>query len=227
LGLGQIEQFMKDLSQLRRGHVTLACMPLLSLTVMPDIVAAFTRERPEVSISLQTRSSSRIVEWVSARQVDFGVGIHTSRTVDVTVEPVVDLELFCALPPGHELEHRTELGPSDLTDRDIITLSNHDRTQIALDALLDQHKIAPRRRIEVFWTSVALELALRGAGIAFVDRMTAERVPDGLSRLRRFRPRLTLDLCLFWPLHWQSSALARLLADQIRAEIQRRAQQEV
>jgi DNA-binding transcriptional LysR family regulator len=222
LGLGQVERFMSDLSQLRRGHVTVACLPLLSLTVMPDVVSAFTRERPDVSIALQTRSSARIAEWVAARQVDFGVGIYSSRSVGVTFEPLVELELFCALPPGDTLESRAEIGLSDLQDRDIIALSNHDKSQIALDALLDQHKISPRRRIEVFWTSVALELALRGAGIAFVDKLTAARVPGAPERLRPFRPRLTLDLSLFWPDHWERPAIARALAKEISREVIRR-----
>lgn len=73
VGLSQVEQFMKDLGGERRGHLTIACLPLLSLTVMPKIVANFMRDRPAVSIALQTRSSARIVEWVSARQVDVGV----------------------------------------------------------------------------------------------------------------------------------------------------------
>ena len=221
LGLGQVERFMSDLAQLRRGHVTVACLPLLSLAVMPDVVADFTRERPDVSISLQTRSSARIAEWVAARQVDFGVGIYASRSVGVSFEPLLDLELYCAVPPGDPLESRGEVKLEDLQGRDIIALSNHDRSQIALDTLLDREKIAPRRRIEVFWTSVALELALRGAGIAFVDRLTAARIPGALDRLRPFRPRLTLDLSLFWPDHWERPAIARALAESISREVSR------
>jgi len=218
-GLGQLERFMHDMAQLRRGHVTVASLPLLSLTVMPQVVAGFTRARPDVSVALQTRSSARIAEWVAARQIDFGVGIYASAHSGVSFEPLVDLELFCALPPGHALADKDEIGVRDLAGQDVIALSNHDQSQIALDVLLDQHQTVPRRRIEVFWTSVALELAMRGAGLAFVDRLTAGRVPGGVDRLRRFRPRLSLQIGLFWPDHWEPRPIALALADAIRAEL--------
>ena len=221
-GLDQVERFMNDMSQSRRGHVTVACLPMLSLTVIPDVLAAFTRQRPDVSVALQTRSSARIAEWVAARQVDFGLGLYFPRNVDVVLEPLAELELYCALPVGDQLEPRNEIGLQDLHGRDIIALSNFDRSQIALDLLLDQNKIVPKRRIEVFWKSVALELCLRGAGLAFVDKLTASRVPGGLERLRPFRPRLTLDLNIFWPSHWEASVVARVLAADIKHEVLRR-----
>lgn len=222
IGLNQVERFMSDLAQSRRGHVTVACLPLLSLTVMPEVVADFTADRPDVSISLQTRSSARIAEWVSARQVDFGIGIYSARNPGIKVEPLVDLELFCALPTGDPLEDRGEIGPQNLADRDIIALSNHDGSQIALDGLLDQHRVTPRRRIDVFWTSVALELTMRGAGVSFVDRLTAARAPGGLDRLRAFRPKIELNLSLMWPDHWERSAIARDLADAVAKVITRK-----
>lgn len=194
-------------------------MPMLSLTVVPDVVVDFLKARPDVSVSLQTRSSARIVEWVAARQVDFGVGLEVNTHGDVAYERVIDLELYCALPPGDPLEARTEVGPDDLDGRDIITLSNHDRTQLEIDSLFSRKLINPRRRIEVFWTSVALELALRGAGIAFTDRISAARVPGGLERLRRFRPKLSMNIGLFWPRHWEPSLVARTLAGEIRTAI--------
>ena len=216
VGLDRVERFMSDLAQSRRGHVTVACMPLLSLTVMPEVVTDFTTARPDVSISLQTRSSARIAEWVSARQVDFGIGICSARKSGVLVEPLVNLELYCALPAGDALEDRAEVSPQDLAGRDIVVLSNHDGSQIALDGLLDRHHVTPRRRIEVFWTSVALELTMRGAGISLVDRLTAARVVGGLERLRPFSPKIGLELSLMWSDHWEASLIARQLAKAVR-----------
>lgn len=219
VGLDQVERFMVDLSQSRRGHVTVACMPLLSLTAMPDVVAAFTQERPDISISLQTRSSARIAEWVSARQIDFGVGIYSARNPGVRVEPLVELELFAALPAGDPLEGRAIIEPADLEGRNIIALSNHDGSQVALDALLDRRRVTPRRRIDVFWTSVAIELTMRGAGIAFVDRLTALRSPGAIARLRPFRPRISVEVSMMWPDHWEASGVAREFAERVRLHV--------
>lgn len=217
LGLSQLEQFMKDLGGERQGHLTVACLPLLSLTAMPEIVANFMRERPAVSVALQTRSSARILEWVAARQVDLGVCFCFSSPPGVRIEPLVDLELFCALPPGDPLEKRDIIEISDLQGRDLITYDHLDRTQFWLEALLEQEKVYTRRRVQVFWTSVAMELVMRGVGISIVDRLTASRVPGGLRQLRPFRQPLSFNLNLVWPEHWPASGLARTFARELRS----------
>lgn len=221
LGLSHIEQFMHDLGKGKRGHLTLACLPVLSLTVMPEIVANFTRDRPEISVALQTRSSQRIVEWVAARQVDLGVCLCFSNPPGISVEPLVDLELFCALPPGDPLERKEIIEIGDLRGRDLITYDHLDRTQLWLEALLEQEKVYARRRVQVFWTSVALELVMRGVGISIVDRLTASRVPGALNQLRPFRPSLSFNLNLVWPEHWSPSIIATAFARDLREHLQR------
>jgi len=216
LGLSQLDQFMKDLSGERHGHLTVASLPLLSLTAMPEIVANFMRERPSVSVALQTRSSARIVEWVAARQVDLGVCFCLSKPPGIRIEPLVDLELFCALPPGDPLESRDIIEIQDLQGRDLITYDHLDRTQFWLEALLEQEKVYARHRVRVFWTSVAMELVMRGVGIAVVDRLTASRVPGGVQQLRPFRQSLSFNLNLVWPEHWPASGLARSFAQELR-----------
>ncbi|WP_188052398.1 LysR substrate-binding domain-containing protein [Aureimonas fodinaquatilis] len=215
-GLSQLEKFMVDLSGDRHGHLTVACLPLLSLTAMPEIVANFLKDRPSVSFALQTRSSSRILEWVAARQVDMGVCFCFAEIPGIVIEPLADLELFCALPPGDPLESKDIIEISDLQGRDLITYDHNDRTQFWLEALLDREKVYTRRRVRVFWTSVAMELVMRGVGISIVDRLTAAQVPGGLAQLRPFRPALMFNLNLVWPEHWPNSALARSFANEIR-----------
>ncbi|MCO5089955.1 LysR substrate-binding domain-containing protein [Bosea sp. (in: a-proteobacteria)] len=218
-GLTELDQFMKDLAGNRRGHLAVACLPLLSLTAMPEFIAGFLEERPSVSIAMQTRSSARIMEWVAAHQVDLGICFCFSQLPGVTIEPLIDLELYCAVPPGDPLESKDIVELSDLNGRDLITYDHLDRTQLWLEALLNEQQIYTRRRVQVFWTSLAMELVMRGVGISVVDRLTASRIPGGLQQLRRFRPAMSFNLSLAWPEHWPIPQLTRSFADQLRAHL--------
>ncbi|WP_210482917.1 LysR family transcriptional regulator [Microvirga antarctica] len=219
LGLAHVEQFMHDLAGEKRGHLTVASLPLLAFSVMPDLVASFMKERPGASIALQTRSSARIIEWVAAGQVDLGVCFCFSKPPGIVAEPLVKLELFCAVPPGDPLEDKTIIEIGDLEGRDLITYDHLDRTQFWLDALLDKEKVYTRRRIQVFWTSIAMELVMRGLGIAIVDRLTASQIPGGMKQLRPFRPSLTFDLDIVRPEHWPSSAMTSSFAEMLRRHL--------
>jgi DNA-binding transcriptional LysR family regulator len=217
-GLSDLELFMKELGEHKQGSLVVAGLPLLSMTVLPDTIARFVRDRPDFSINLQTRGSAGIIEWVAARQVDLGVALDLAhlQDVDIDVEPLAELELFCALPPGHEFESKTEIRPLDLEGQNLISFSHNDRSQFQFDALLDRHKVNPRRRIHVFWSSVAMQLVMRGVGIAMVDQITARFTPGGVDRLRRFRPRQTFSLNLLWPKHWPASEAAKEFASELR-----------
>ncbi len=219
LGLAQVEQFMRDLGSEKRGHLTIASLPLLSFSIMPEVVANFMRDRPDVSIALQTRSSARIVDWVAARQVDVGVCFTFSRPPGIVIEPLINLELFCAVPPGDPLEAKAVVEIGDLHGRDLITYDHLDRTQFWLEALLEQEKVYTRRRVQVFWTSVAMELVMRGVGIAIVDRLTASRIPGGLEQLRPFRPSSAFNLDLVWPEHWPTSVVASAFTNLLREHL--------
>ena len=109
-GLTQLESFMKDLGSEKQGHLTVASLPLLSLTAMPDVLAAFMADRPNISVALQTRSSARIVEWVAARQVDLGVCFCAANHPGIVAEPLASLQLYCAIPPGDPLGGSTPYG---------------------------------------------------------------------------------------------------------------------
>lgn len=218
-GLSDIERFMKDLGDLKRGNLVVACLPLLSLTIIPDTISRFLLGRPDLSINLQTLDSRRIVECVAARQVDLGIAFETPSPMGVVTESFMDLELFCALPPGHHLESKSQVEIADLEGQDLITFSNNDRSQFQLDALLDLHRVNARRRIQILWTSVAMELVMRGMGIAMIDKFTARRIPGGVERLRRFEPRLSFKLNLLWPKHWTASAVATEFARELRRSV--------
>lgn len=215
-GLTQLENFIKDLGSEKQGHLTVATLPLLSLTVMPEVVSRFMAERPNLSVALQTRSSSRIVEWVAARQVDMGVCFCVANHPGVVAEPLVSLQLYCAIPPGDPLEQYDSIGIEQLAGRDLIIYDNLDHTRFWLESMLEQHNVYARRRIQVFWTSVAMELVMRGAGIALVDRLTAERIPGGVQQLRPLQPSACFDLSLVWPEHWPSSVVALSFAQSLR-----------
>ena len=78
--------------------------PPMSLTVMPQVVARFTQERPGVSIALQTRSSARIAEWVAAQN---------RVTADVLAKLKEAGEVYPAYSTAAEVEERHKAAGRD------------------------------------------------------------------------------------------------------------------
>lgn len=67
--LGELSE---GLRQGQAGKLTLGCMPGLSPTAMPQIMADYLRDHPDSQLSLQTFSSTKIHDWVAEGQFDLG-----------------------------------------------------------------------------------------------------------------------------------------------------------
>ena len=217
--VGQVENFMKSMAGGKRGNLVVATLPMLGLNLMPRVVAEFIETRPDVLISLQTRSSARVNEWVASGQLDLGIGLAIGEPSGVRSEPLVEMELFCALPPGSALEAKSTIDVHDLAGQDIIVYDHLDQSQLWLAALLDENQIYARRRLQVFWSAIAMDLVMRGVGVSIVDRLTASRFPGGIAQLRPFRPKLTFKLNFIWPTRAPASLVAQAFASLTRSRL--------
>ena len=67
-------QSLRDLGNVRRGLVVVAALPSLSATLLPQALAVFRTQYPNVKVQLREGIASEIVDMVRAGHVDFAVG---------------------------------------------------------------------------------------------------------------------------------------------------------
>ena len=67
-------QNLRDLGNVRRGRVVVAALPSLSATLLPQALALFNTQYPDVKVLLRDGAAGEIVEMVRAGHADFGVG---------------------------------------------------------------------------------------------------------------------------------------------------------
>lgn len=123
--------------------------------------------------------------------------------------------LVCALPAAHPLTKRAIVGPAELDDETLISLSNFDHWRLTVESVLDGQHIKPRRRVDTFTTYTACELVSRGVGIGIVDLITAMKYSEHGMTWRPFKPDLAFDIFLMRPRHWRVPRLAEALIDHV------------
>ncbi len=185
----------------------MAALPILSTRWLPRVLARFLAERPEVAASVMTRRSMEVVEWVAAHQVDVGIALMGADRPGVAQEPLMQLEIVCAVPRGHRLAQRPVVWAADLHDESCIWLSSFDRSRIPIDRAIDEARVRPRRRVEAFMASVACAMVEEGVALALIDVVTARENLSERIVLRPFRPRVAFDITLLRPAHAPRSQL--------------------
>ena len=65
---------ISDLKALKRGLVRIAAPQLMSASVLPEVIAGFKRECPDIEIRLVDCMVDQVMSKVHSGEVDFGVG---------------------------------------------------------------------------------------------------------------------------------------------------------
>lgn len=119
--LEQIARDMQDVRDGTRGHIRLRAHMTASLSgSLPQRLAAFLRNHPQVDIELDEGTSLEIVHAVRVGVCDVGLVSGTVDRQGVELLPWMADELVAVLPAGHRLAALQALSLSDLVEEPFI-----------------------------------------------------------------------------------------------------------
>lgn len=204
-----------ELSQLVRG--TLAIGTVTSHNVdIPQLLADFHADHPNVEITLGTDSSDNLIDNVRTGRLDVAIASVGPDEVPegLELEVVTDEAIEVAVCRTDPLAKRKSVRLADLRDRTLIALPVGAGIRHQFDLACARAGITPRIALEASTPLALADLAARGLGIAIVPAS----VPRGRADLRAvaFTPELRGRLVLAWRSAGPISPAARVLIDRAR-----------
>jgi DNA-binding transcriptional LysR family regulator len=213
--LDHISQISHDILHQKTGHLRIACLPGFATSLMPRVVADFLSERPDVTISLQTRGSARVREWIAAQQYDVGIADEFDGHSAVEHEPI-EIRGDCVLAPGHRLAKKDVITPEDLDGEPMITNDRNHSFNLAVEKAFDDAGAKLLRRVEVRQFATACLLANRGVGASIVSAIDAgEYAAEGLIAIP-FEPGIRFKIDLLYPVYHPRPLLLREFIDMFK-----------
>ncbi|MCP5072902.1 MAG: LysR family transcriptional regulator [Rhodobacteraceae bacterium] len=199
VSLQRLEARVRNVRDMRLGSLTVGAMPLLSRTWLPGLLAEFMASHPDIITSFQTRSSRKLFELVSERQLDLALGMLAIDDPNVESRKLFDLEMVAALPRHHPLCDKSYLEPRDFHRQDFVASSMLDRSREQVENFFEKHGAMPNERGECSLPGAMLQLVERNVGLALIDRMTADEYDGGLAVFRPLEPALHLSVWIMRP----------------------------
>ncbi len=187
-----------DIRDMKSGSLRIAALPAASINFMPRMIAAFTRERPDVKVSIQTRTSPRVREWISAQLFDIGFAELPADDPAVDCEPL-SLQCLCAIPAGHPIAAHERITPKALAGAPLIVQNSDHSAHYQLKTAFEVAGIAWAPHMVCHLFAPACRLAAEGAGIAIVDPFTAHDFADQNLVFRPFEPVIPYEIGLLYP----------------------------
>ncbi|MCP5267965.1 MAG: LysR family transcriptional regulator [Zoogloeaceae bacterium] len=175
----QLEQMHADLAPFAegvRGHVTLWANTHATHSFLPDDLAGFLRNNPQVSVTLEEHTSPEIVMAVARGEVEVGVVAETVEGAEVEMIPYRADRLVLITPTDHPLASKVSTRFADVLDYPFVMLhagsAIHTFTMNAAAALGRHLNV----RIQVRSFEAVCRMVGAGVGLGLVPRSA---VPSG------------------------------------------------
>ncbi|RIV80107.1 LysR family transcriptional regulator [Aurantiacibacter xanthus] len=185
-------QEVQDYTQLRRGRLRIAALPSLCTYLLPEAAAQFARQHEGISISIVDVMGDEVVERVTRRQVDFGIG-YVSSTEMVSADPILTDRLV-ALGTTDFLGDDTSLKWNELAAMPIIAMSDGTTVRSLVERGCREAGIAPDFALEANQMPSAIAYARAGLGVAILPSSAVVGPAEDLRSVDLIAPQIERSL---------------------------------
>jgi len=176
--LQQAERMQQDLAEYAKGvkgQVRLLCNTTAITEYLPELLADFLREHPNLDIDLQELPSTRITHALRQGAADLGIVSDAVDTHSLETLPFRNDPLVLIMPPGHPLAGGEPPSFSDTLQHDYVGLTANSALAVYLEeqALHAGMRMQIRIRAEGF--DGVIRMVAHGAGLAIVPLAAIQR----------------------------------------------------
>lgn len=187
-----------NLKALKTGTVRVAAPQLMACTLLPEAIAVFGAEYPQIRIRLVDSLVESVMSRVFSGEVDFGIGPERDANSDIEASVLFELPFMAVFPPGHPLGALPEVRWSDFVGYPFISLQGQftERLSADLHAAVRELTFAPTR--EVAFMSTAFAMVRAGLGVTVCIPYAASLVRLYQMEMRPLRdPEVTRRFYVF------------------------------
>ena len=207
VGLARI-QHAADVQQ---GRLSFACVPTVSSTRLPLILATYAKRYPGVTVRVRELANKDLVEAVRRHDVDFAIGPMPEKPGDFEFTPVFVDEYCALLPKGIDDRGRSEIALSELSGMPLLKLSSSTAFRDHLDEALRLNGLPTETNYEFMHVHTLVAMAEAGLGVALLPRVAIPHTTS-LKIVRVASPALSRTIAIITIRgHTLSPASARLV----------------
>lgn len=181
VGISQMQAEMRDHANGHKGVLRILANTSVMTESLPEDLAGFARQNPEVRLLLEERWSSEIVRLLLAAEGDVGIIVEGTRTDGLETFPYSTDRIAVVMPADHPLAQVPEMKFGDVLDEDLIALESGSSM---MRLLVEQAAIAERTlqlRVEVRSFEAVCRMVQAGLGLGLLPYQAASVLGKGLG----------------------------------------------
>ena len=166
-----------ELKGLRRGALYVTASMTIAVYLLPQILADFRRQQPDIALYLLTRNSQEALTLLEAGDADLALVEGPLDDVPADLERSVLLHdrLVLIVKPDHPLARRSRVALSDLAGLDMVFREAGSGTREVVERALARHNVTPVRRLDATGIEAVKEAVLHGLGASILSMHAVRR----------------------------------------------------
>lgn len=190
LALGRSE--LEELDGLKRGTVTLGCLPTTGAHLLPLLLPAFRSAYPGIRVNLREESSPGLARALHDGEVELAITDEAGAGAGIATEILFSEDLLIAVPAGHQFAGWPEIDLKDLAGQDLVVMKQgHGFRSIMLDAL-QRAGVQPRIVYESAEIETVQSLVAAGLGVSMIPEIVRKQPGPVYLSIRPPRPSRTI-----------------------------------
>jgi molybdate transport repressor ModE-like protein len=174
------EEELRALAGLEAGTIRLGASTTPGIYVLPETLACFRRDHPNVRVEVEIASSGEILERLLAGRVQLALVGAAGTDERIALEPFLSDEIVGVARPGALPVRSGAVPPAALASEKLLVREPASGTRRLSDGALAQAGVRPRDVWELDSSEAIKRAAREGLGVAFLSRYAvAEEVERG------------------------------------------------
>ena len=131
----RLEQVAQQIQGLDTGLIRIGAFSSACINWLPPLIQTFAKSYPQVKISVRQAGFNEITEAVKSGQLDLGLTMLPENDLGITVEKILEDEIYCIAPMNFQVKNGHSVSEEDLVNYNfILQQSDYDLdTKAALD----------------------------------------------------------------------------------------------
>jgi len=169
---------MEDLNSFSQGYtskLTLAISPLIADTILPFVLKSYTKQHPEVEITVKIIDSIEIEGAILREEVDLGLSCLNSHHPDLLCDLLYkDSVILVAPHDGRDAESAPPLDEEEVLTSNYLLTHNHPGYWDVLCKSV-KNKYPSVRMMKVSQIHITKRFIVEGLGVSFLPTSTVRR----------------------------------------------------
>jgi|TARA_B110000902_G_scaffold206443_1_gene235216 LysR family carnitine catabolism transcriptional activator len=165
-----------NLFAMRRGKLSIAAMPSFASSLLPDVLAYYCGQHPNIDIAVQDVVAENVVDMVRTGRVEIGVSFDPGEYDELDFEVLFEDKFFVAAPKQHALMHQSKICLRDLPAYPFIALQRPSSIRQLIETATKACDIKLAIAFEAHQLASIGSMIANGLGLSIVPSLTIKQM---------------------------------------------------